>query len=132
MDFAAAKSEYCMESEAITNWGQWGRWEECNEGEFVYGFSVKVEADKGDGDDTMANGITFVCRNDATGTTKDIMSTVAQWGSWTSRAFCPKIGHTQHYVTAVRLLVQPPTPHDDDMATLAAEIRCDDGHIKKG
>lgn len=122
-----------MESEAITDFGRWGRWDECDEGQFVYGFSVKVEPYRGSNlDNTIANGIRFDCRHGPTGTAKEITSTVQQWGSWTQKDFCTNSGRTQYYVKAVRLLVQPYVEHADDMATLAIEIKCENDQIKKG
>lgn len=128
----SAKSEYCLESDPITNWGQWGNWDECGDNDFVYGFSVKVETYQGSKDDTMANGISFICGNGANLNTKNITSSVERWGTWTPVHLCPKFGRKQNYVNAVRLLVQPPVHNDDDAATLAAEIRCDGGQTKTG
>jgi len=126
----ATKSAYCMESEAITNWGSWGSWDECGDSQFVYGFSVKVEPYQGDGDDTMANGVKFFCRSEA-GATTEVTSTVQKWGSWSTDQFCSGSQYRQQYVNAVRLLVQVTGPKIDDGATLGVEVRCQNGQTMK-
>jgi len=39
----ATASDFMIESPRITDWGNWGQYEKCPEGSFVYGARLKVE-----------------------------------------------------------------------------------------
>jgi len=61
---ASARDENIIwiESPRRTNWGTWGDEEFCPEGQYVYGFRLKVQADQGWLlDDTAVNAIELLC-----------------------------------------------------------------------
>ena len=41
--------------------GRWREWNDCPSGEYLVGFSLKVEPDQGSGDDSAVNGMTSTC-----------------------------------------------------------------------
>ncbi|CAG7784781.1 unnamed protein product [Allacma fusca] len=61
--FASAfASEIFIQSPKITDYGDWGEYEECPPGMYVYGFQLVSEGDQGAfGDDSALSGIYLLC-----------------------------------------------------------------------
>jgi len=59
---AVGVSEKILESPQVSNFGDWGQWDRCPEGEYVVGFQLRTEAWLGPLlDDTALNGIYYYC-----------------------------------------------------------------------
>merc|ERR1711962_125896 len=70
-------------AETVGNTGDWGNLDVCPSGEYVVGFSLKSEKNKGVSDDTGLNGIRLRCSGG-----KTVSSTVQKWGKWTNEQKC--------------------------------------------
>ncbi|XP_054830707.1 vitelline membrane outer layer protein 1-like [Eublepharis macularius] len=107
-------------------WGYWGSAERCGAGHYAVGFSLKIEPYQGgdeDSDDTSVNGIRLICSNGSL-----ISSSVAQWGTWSGRYFCPNGGK----MVAFSLRVEVPQWLGDDTAANNIQFRCEDGQVLVG
>ncbi|XP_037025590.1 uncharacterized protein LOC119066963 [Bradysia coprophila] len=78
-----------IESDRITNWGDWGGADYCPEGSYVTGFDLKIEGSQGGGDDTALNSIKLVCTSLKGVYQKDIVSSEGVWGDYRGRKYCP-------------------------------------------
>ncbi|XP_037031245.1 uncharacterized protein LOC119070841 [Bradysia coprophila] len=78
-----------IESNRITNWGDWGAADFCPEGSYVTGFDLKIEDNQGGGDDTAVNSIKLICTNLKGVYQKDIVSSEGSWGNYRGRKYCP-------------------------------------------
>ena len=83
-----------ISSDRVTDWGDWGTWDECPSGQFVIGMMVKSEKKQGfSGDDTGLNGIRLFCSPMGLNfRRKDVESSVGDWGTWGKEMYC-KDGH---------------------------------------
>merc|ERR1712048_116762 len=70
-------------AETVGHTGDWGNLDVCPPGQYVVGFSLKSEVNKGLGDDTALNGIRLRCNGGGS-----VSSTVHKWGHWTAEQRC--------------------------------------------
>ncbi|XP_037048432.1 uncharacterized protein LOC119082876 [Bradysia coprophila] len=78
-----------IESNRITNWGDWGGADFCPEGSYVTGFDLKVEGNQGGDDDTALNSVKLICTSLKGIFQKDIVSSEGGWGEYRGRKYCP-------------------------------------------
>eukprot|EP01084_Bolivina_argentea_P238828 401275_1 len=112
-----------------TNDGAWGNWDYqkyCNTDSFARGFTIKVEANQGGGDDTAANAIRLLCGDSSTATTYEEISlnNEGAWGSWSSNIVCPS-----GYIVAFDQKYEVSQGGGDDTALNAIKAKCSDGNI---
>ncbi|XP_028845201.1 vitelline membrane outer layer protein 1-like [Denticeps clupeoides] len=116
---------------SVSNGGKWGNWADikmCPRGSFAKGFSLKVEADQGDGDDTAVNGIRLKCISPLKPSEVDYVESGSQrWGSWTTMQEC---GHGG--LSAFQLRVEEPQGHADDTSLNNIRFLCGDGAALEG
>ena len=107
-----------------TNWGEWGRWEECAPGEHVIGFQLKVEPWRGNSnDDTALNGINFKCSRG-----NNIQSSVGEYGEWTKEKSC----QNNSVAIGFDLRIEPWVKSQDDTAANNLKLICSDGDTLEG
>lgn len=134
-----------LQSPLLTDWGEWGRWENCPLGTFVIGMQLKVESKQQIiHDDTGLNGIRFICSSllsnvfSANNKIDDypinnnyiestIESCVGPFGSWRSLYYC-----NNGVVIGFQLRSEPPQGKADDTAANNLRIICSDGEIIQG
>lgn len=63
-----------ISSPRITDWGAWGPWSTCPNREYVYGFQLKTERNRGEFDDTGLNGIRLFCAKSGKNLKKNIIA----------------------------------------------------------
>ncbi|XP_019205469.1 vitelline membrane outer layer protein 1 [Oreochromis niloticus] len=79
---------YQLDVPYSTQWGDWGATEMCPLGSYAVGFSIKVEASQGSGDDTAVNGIRLYCFDPSSKRRTTVQSAVGSWGDWTAVKSC--------------------------------------------
>ncbi|XP_060746794.1 vitelline membrane outer layer protein 1-like [Tachysurus vachellii] len=113
-------------------WGSWGYRDMCPYGTYATGFSLKVEASQGDGDDTALNGIALRCTKPM-GSTRDpqgystVLSDAGSWGTWTQNIWCSK-GVLQSF----QLRVESSQGRGDDTAANNIRFTCTGGEMLTG
>uniref|UniRef100_A0A8C5MBE6 Vitelline membrane outer layer protein 1 homolog n=1 Tax=Leptobrachium leishanense TaxID=445787 RepID=A0A8C5MBE6_9ANUR len=108
-------------------WGDWGTMEKCPAGTRAAAFSLKVEREQGNGDDTALNGISLYCVNTNFQVVKTITSSVGQWGDWKPVQWCPS-----GYLQAFCLRVEGSQGRGDDTAANNIKFKCSSGEIIEG
>merc|ERR1711962_1301746 len=58
---ATRRVNVLFSAETVGHTGDWGKLDVCPHGQYVVGFSLKSEKNKGSGDDTALNGIRLRC-----------------------------------------------------------------------
>ncbi|KAM3837615.1 vitelline membrane outer layer protein 1-like [Vipera latastei] len=101
--------------------GTWGSNNFCPKG-YAYGFSLKVEAAQGSGDDTALNGIRLYCNDGST-----IESSVGPWGYWNPKKSC----HTG-FLVSFSLRVERAQGSGDDTGANNIQFNCSDGGVLQG
>ncbi|XP_053321063.1 vitelline membrane outer layer protein 1 homolog [Spea bombifrons] len=110
------------------SWGEWGRIEWCPDGYVAKGFSMKVEKEQGDGDDTAVNGIRLHCvPRSGINLEVRITSSEGQWGRWTSTYWCDN-----SYLVSFSLKVEEKLGSGDDTAVTNIMFRCMENLIIQG
>jgi len=87
--------EVILESPILTYWGDYHPWENCSEGEYVFGMQLKNHEYQGPFyDDTALNGIRFFCGPPGwTEITESIESGSEFYGVWGQQFLCPTGGY---------------------------------------
>jgi hypothetical protein len=62
-------------------WGSWGSWSHCKAETWAIGFTTRVEADQGSGDDSGLNAIKLTCA-DLDGQNQNTVGSNGLWGTW--------------------------------------------------
>jgi len=70
-------------ADTIGHTGDWGKLDLCPPGQYVVGFALKSEKNRGVHDDTALNGVRLRCNGGGT-----VASTVQKWGHWTPEQVC--------------------------------------------
>ena len=109
-----------LQSTRITNWGEWGEIQYCQNG-YANGFRIKVEADN-ENDNSALNELQLYCPN-----FQIIESKLGLKGDWSHELFCSNSSK----VNGFRLKVQRPLESLDDTAANSIELSCSDGKILK-
>lgn len=105
-------------------WGDWcSGWDICDPSAHVVGFSARIEASQGSGDDTALNALEFTCSSGPS-----ITSCEAPWGTWQSPVRCS----SGAYIYAIRLIYEPPCGNCDDTAADGIGVQCTDGNSYEG
>lgn len=75
-----------IESNKLTNFGDWGPEDLCPDGSYVIGFDLKIEDFQREKDDTALNGISLTCFDlKQNRITKYVTSSVGPWGFYRGR-----------------------------------------------
>jgi len=80
---------YIITSPRVNNWGVWGDFAQCNDGEHVVGMRLRTEAPQGKGDDTALNAIELLCAAPGSHQYTPIKSLEGSWGNWGRTFYCP-------------------------------------------
>ncbi|XP_016330386.1 vitelline membrane outer layer protein 1 homolog [Sinocyclocheilus anshuiensis] len=105
----------------------------CPTGTYAAGFSLKVEAPIGRGDDTAVNGIRLHCVEIFQGFSHSyhdyasVQSDVGSWGRWTDIKWCPS-----GFLTAFQLRVEKSQGDGDDTAANNIMFKCSGGSLLQG
>ncbi len=124
---AATASFIGSSSIAAPNAQPWGAWSPivfCPPGSYVNGYSMRVEAPQGRGDDTALNAITLYCYNRAGNMVGWIRPHPGIWGNWGPVANCP-VGT---YANGFQLKVEGFQGSGDDTGANSLKFRCSDGY----
>jgi len=108
--------------------GHWGTWREpvwCPEGTWAAGFSQRVEADQGGGDDSALNSVRLHCRSRNGGTITTISSHEGWWGDWSDPLYC----QGEEYIRSALLRVEPDQGGGDDSAATDFRPACETGPL---
>uniref|UniRef100_A0A671N438 Vitelline membrane outer layer protein 1 homolog n=1 Tax=Sinocyclocheilus anshuiensis TaxID=1608454 RepID=A0A671N438_9TELE len=101
----------------------------CPTGTYAAGFSLKVEAPIGRGDDTAVNGIRLHCLdnliNDYWFDQQNCL--FFSWGRWTDIKWCPS-----GFLTAFQLRVEKSQGDGDDTAANNIMFKCSGGSLLQG
>ena len=105
------------------NGGQWGSWTKpvyCPPGSWAAGYTMRVEPERGEGDDTGLNAITLYCR-DRNGRDVDrIMPDPWMWGNWLEDSNCSQGVFMTHF----QLRVESNRGSGDDTAANSVAFTC--------
>src|SRR5688572_18654181 len=78
------KTDRVISNQVVTNFGVWGKWADCESGEYVMGFQLMAERyNVADNDKTGMNGINLFCTSG-----KTITSSIGMSGNWGIAQFC--------------------------------------------
>jgi hypothetical protein len=125
LGLAALASGIWIESPKVTNWGEWGEEEFCQNGTDITGFRIKVQTDQGVLDDTALNAIELHC---GTGAERHIiMSKEGIKGAWGTSYQCPE----DTYAVGFQMRTEEATLFDNTGAN-NIEIFCSDGSVLQG
>ncbi|XP_039878621.1 vitelline membrane outer layer protein 1-like [Simochromis diagramma] len=102
-----------------TQWGDWGVTEMCPVGSYAVGFSIKVEAQQGSGDDTAVNGIRLYCFDPSSKQQTTVQSSVGSWGDWTAVKSCET-----GYLASFMLRVESAQGQGDDTSVNNIKFIC--------
>ncbi|XP_019205467.1 vitelline membrane outer layer protein 1 [Oreochromis niloticus] len=102
-----------------TQWGYWGSTEMCPLGSYAVGFSIKVEASQGSGDDTAVNGIRLYCFDPSSKRRTTVQSAVGSWGDWTAVKSC-----ASGYLDSFMLRVESSQGEGDDTSVNNIKFTC--------
>ncbi|OXA43465.1 vitelline membrane outer layer protein 1 homolog [Folsomia candida] len=117
-----AHSGEIIESERITNWGEWGSFHRCPNGTFAQGFRLRTEPYKGALiDDTASNAVRLFCGDPDNINTPTISSTEGHWGTWGEIFKCRPGGYIHGFSLRVE---QPFLIPDDETATNNFRFYC--------
>ncbi|XP_053287661.1 vitelline membrane outer layer protein 1-like isoform X1 [Pleuronectes platessa] len=115
----------------VTNGQRWGTWMltgMCRDQYFAIGFSTRVEAKQGGGDNTALNGIRLICGKDGKRSlTYTVESHSGFWGEWSNPQYC----HTG-VLTSFQLRVEGQQGRGDGTAANNIRFRCSSGHVLEG
>jgi len=116
-----------------TSWGSWGSDEFCPEGSYANGFSLKVEEDIENGDDTALNAIKLSCAYHNGTEGGYITSTEQIWGGWTSfqRCYHNEFLHSAQLKTEAYLGPGWDRGYDDTAGN-DLDVECTDGELLNG
>jgi len=108
-------------SPPVTDWGDWGYFDNCPNGTAARGFQLKTEPFKGPlVDDTALNAIRFFCGNPLDPNTRIITSALGSWGIWGNTYACGQDG----FIVGFQLRVERPGLVQDETATNNARFIC--------
>ena len=102
-------------------WGDWGHWDMCPTGQYVYGFRLQSEPHQGGGDDTALNSIALFCAPQNGGPYTEITSTKGFWGSWSTPQYC---SGTDDPVVAFQMRIEPLQHAGDDTVANDVDLYC--------
>ncbi|CAG7689985.1 unnamed protein product [Allacma fusca] len=141
---SAIAQSILIPSPEVTNWGEWGPYEQCPPGSFVYGFQLTVESDQGFfGDDSALNGINLLCispvvrrntpefrsRNASINGVTKISSTVGHEGNLRHAFECPD----PFFANGFELRSENDQGwYDDDTAANNFKLHCTNGQAIEG
>lgn len=112
-----------LESPKLTDFGFWGPFENCTDGNIVTGFQLKMEEFGRPFDDTALNGVRFFCGSHQ----ENITSSVGLYGEWGNPYFCSE------YAIGFQLKSQKyQGPQDDDVAATNMKLICALGESIEG
>jgi len=114
-----------LSSPRVTEFGDWGEFEYCEEGTYVIGMRLKTEPNQGCGDDAALNGISFMCG--VIGETQQVLhsperqlqSLTGIWGDWGASYEC----HNS-YAVGFQLRSEEFQHDNDDSAANNLRIFC--------
>ncbi|XP_060936554.1 vitelline membrane outer layer protein 1 homolog isoform X2 [Limanda limanda] len=115
----------------VPNGAPWGTWtwpDMCPPHFFAVGFSTRVEAKQGSGDDSAMNGIRLICAKDEQrSSTSTVNSHPGHWGDWSNAQYCPS-----GVLTSFQLRVEGRQGGGDDSAVNNIKFRCSSDHVLEG
>ncbi|XP_060936552.1 vitelline membrane outer layer protein 1 homolog [Limanda limanda] len=115
----------------VPNGAPWGTWrgpEMCPYHFLAVGFSTRVEAKQGSGDDSAMNGIRLICgKDEQRSPITTVESHTGYWGDWSNAQYCPS-----GVLTAFQLRVEGRQGGGDDSAVNNIKFRCSSGHVLEG
>jgi len=122
-----------LESPKLTNFGDWGRYENCSYGLLVKGYVLTIEYHYDNKRDNSAlNSAKFFCGNPIANRIEDLTSArgpFGEEGEFMEPQFCPPLT----YVSGFQLLSQPDQGSDaDDVAAINLRLFCTDGTVLPG
>jgi len=119
-----------IESPKVTNWGEWGPEEYCNQSHYVTGFRLKVQQNQGIIlDDTALNGIELHCIPNVPGEgeRKIVTSRVGVKGAWGGIKECDP----GSYGVGFEMRTEEPTLFDNTAGN-NMRLYCSDGNVLEG
>lgn len=132
--FSSFGQDVVLEAPSPTNWGDWGRYENCPESNFISGMQLKTESSQGAfSDDTALNGVKFFCHHfqaeeelssfQQTSYNSSIITPITSdfhnWGSWGSEYHCGEF----EMATGFQMRFEPSqTIFSDDTAGMSQTI----------
>jgi len=116
-----ARSNIILQSDRVTNWGNWGSWERCPTGSFATAFQLRVEQNVGDGDDTALNGIKLYCAKLTSPSSwiGSMTSKVGGFGDWTATQHCG-----EGFINGFQFRAERPQGRGDDTAANNLKVFC--------
>jgi hypothetical protein len=111
-----------LESPQVTNFGQYGPFENCSDGFLVTGFQLKMEAYRRRLDNTALNAVRFFCGNMIFKSLENISSYRGVYGTYQTPKYCST------YAIGFQLMSQTyQGRRRDDVAATNFRIICADG-----
>lgn len=104
-----------MQSDGLTNYGDWGVPEFCPYPHYAIGYNTKIERPQGRGDDTSLNTIKLICSN---GT--PLYSSSGDWGDWGSDVYCSSGEKLSGFI----MKSEPNQGSGDDTAANSLKMYC--------
>jgi hypothetical protein len=108
------------------NGGQWGSWTTpvyCPPGSWAAGYSMRVEPERGSGDDTGLNAVALYCRDHNGDDVLRISPHDGMWGNWVEDSNCPQGAFLTHF----QLKVENVRGRGDDTAANSVAFKCSSG-----
>lgn len=113
-----------LESPKLTNWGDWGEAQLCQENQFVIGLNLKIEGAQGErvahkDDDTALNAVRLTCANLDGSNTYPLYAKEGPWGDFRGDRRC-----RNGVATGFTLRSEPDRRGKDDTAAVDMKLRC--------
>lgn len=102
---------------ASSIWGKWSDEEICKDKQGVKGFQLKQQSPQGEGDDTAANGLRLICKDDSVLMAKND----GQWGEWSEIVKC---SGNNNVICGLRVQIEKMRGKGDDTALNDVEFKC--------
>ena len=116
-----------LTSPKVTDFGRWGRFENCSNGLFVSGFQLKVEDYQRRTDNTALNMVLFHCGGGIFKSLQNITSSIGSFGTEKESFFC------NSYAIGFQLKSQEYQGRNrDDVAAINFKLICADGKEIEG